>query len=333
MKVDYRQIDNRLKYFSALYRMNLQFKIHPGLVYLYMPEMKKRLNWDDEQALWFAAINGHTQNPITSYAIMQFIPEIPTKDEEWKKAQTLFDIRWAELSFDTDRNKQKKDTIRGLYSYSLLVKDAGSQVKLWSGKTYPEYWELANSITSFGRLSTFSYLEYVYLNGFGADCNNLMFDDLDGSRSHRNGMFFLTGQDHMVFDKRKENSHSGKYADLKGLGASLESQAELFLGTFYRSNSELEHVGKFTFESCLCQFKNGFFRRRYPGVYADMAWERIQWYDKRDKKSLTKIFKEIRTERLPVWLLQEYDKTGKTRAEKCDEFIDLGIPYRSEYFL
>lgn len=333
MKVDYRQVAHREAYFNALYKMNLQFSVHPGLVYLYMPEMKKRLNWDDEQALWFAAINGHTQNPITSYAIMQFMPEIPTKDEEWKKAQDLFDIRWAELSFDTDRNKQKKDTIRGLYSYAQLVKDAGSQVALWSNKTYEEYWELANSITSFGRLSTFSFLEYVYLNGFGADCTNLMFDDLDGSRSHRNGMFFLTGQDHLVFDKRKENSHDGKYENLKGLAKSLEHQAEMWLGVFHSINPDMKYVGKFTMESCLCQFKNGFFRRRYPGVYADMAWERIQWYDKRDKKSLTKIFKEIRQDKLPVWLLQEHDKSGITRSEKCDYFIDYGQPYRAEYFL
>jgi hypothetical protein len=333
LRPDYRNRDHRIEYFDAMYAMNLKHRVHPGLVYLYMPELRKRLQWDEETALWFATINGHTQNPITSLYIMQFMPETPTKDSEWKIAQEQFDILWAELSFDTDRNKQKKDTIKGLHSYSMLVREYGSQAKLWSDKTYDQYWALASSIHSFGRLSAFSYLEYVHLNNFGADCTRLMFDDLEGSRSHRNGMFFLTGQDNMVYDKRQPDSHDGKYTNLKGLGASLEGQAELWLASFARFHPHMPNISKFTLESCLCQFKNGFFKRRYPGVYADMAWDRIQWYDKRSLNRLTKVFKEIREDHLPEWLRQECDKTGTTRSEKCAMYIETGMPYRAEHFM
>ena len=60
---DYRLAENRLEYFKSLYWMNLVFKVSPGLVYLYMPALKEYYSWDDETALWFATINGHTPHP------------------------------------------------------------------------------------------------------------------------------------------------------------------------------------------------------------------------------------------------------------------------------
>ena len=62
---DYRITENRRKYFDALYKMNLTYGVMPGLVYLYMPELARRYGWDAEQRLWFAFLNGLTQNPIT----------------------------------------------------------------------------------------------------------------------------------------------------------------------------------------------------------------------------------------------------------------------------
>jgi hypothetical protein len=72
--IDYRLKENRLPYFKRLYNLNLMYNVHPGLVYLYMPELKKHHNWDDETALWFATINGHTQNPITSMRLFEVMP-------------------------------------------------------------------------------------------------------------------------------------------------------------------------------------------------------------------------------------------------------------------
>jgi len=326
---DYRLPENRLEYFKALYSMNLEYKAHPGLVYLYMPALKKYYDWTDEQALWFATINGHTQHPITSLKIMQFMPTIPESKEEWKAAHVKFNEDWATLSFDSDRNKQKKDTMKGLYSYAELVKAHGSQVKLWTDTNYESLWAKANSIVSFGRLSTFSYLEYVKINGFGADCTTLMFNDFDGSRSHRNGMLFLLGYDKFVFDKRQPNSHSGKYEQFEEMCIHLENEAAAILKTM-PANPDL---GRFTMESCLCQFKNGFFSRRYPGVYADMGWDRIKWYDSRGFEEFTEPFKAIRAQYLPDWLREECEKKVTPRADKAKMFAETGSPFRAEHIL
>ena len=330
---DYRLAENRLEYFKSLYNLNLVFGVHPGLVYLYMPALKEYYSWDDETALWFATINGHTQNPITSLRLLEFMPSMPQSGEEWSQAQRAFDENWATLSFDTDRNKQKKDTLKGLYSYSELVKEEGSQVKLWSDSDYESLWSKANSISSFGRLSTFSYLEYIKINGYGADCTTLMFNDFDGSRSHRNGMFFLTGKDNHVFDKRHPNSHSGKYEHFEGVCLALEKKATKFLEDFRHEYGYNKDIGRFTLESCLCQFKNGFFSRRYPGVYADMGWDRIKWYDDRGYQKFTEPFKAIRADRLPDWLREECEPVAIPRAKKAAMFAEMGKPFRAEFIL
>ena len=78
---DYRLRENRTEYFDALYNVNLKYGVMPGLVYLYLPELAKRYNWDAEDKLWFAFLNGMTQNPITSLRLMYELPEVPPSAE------------------------------------------------------------------------------------------------------------------------------------------------------------------------------------------------------------------------------------------------------------
>lgn len=327
MNKDYRLKENRMEYFTALYEMNLEHKVMPGLVYLYLPELAKRYGWDEEQKLWFATINGCTQNPITSLRIFNKYPEIPSAGPKWMAMDEWFNAEWAELQFDTDRRYQKKDTVKALHSYSKLVRTAGSQVALWSNKSYSEYWNIARSILSFGRLSAFSYLEYVNIYGYGADCDNLVFNDKSGSKSHRNGMFFLLGMDNKVWDKRQPDTHSGEYPDFKVMCAWLETEAERYLKT-----CGLAEANKFTFESNLCTTKNHYFGRRAPGSYADMAWERILWHDSLKLQKHTEVFKEIR-QSLPSWLRMECSDEKLSIAQKSEIFAKTGYPHRGEFFL
>ena len=326
---DYRLPENRLEYFTQLYRLNLDYGIMPGLVYLYMPELARINGWNDEDKLWFAFLNGLTQNPITSLRLMSELPSVPpvgamlTKFDEW------FNANWDTLQFDTDRRYQKKETVKAIKIYALLVDEYGSQTKMLTDKTYKELWDLVyNRYHSFGRLSSFSYLEYVHLNGFGADCDNLLFNDKSGSKSHRNGMLFLLGLDNMVWDKRMVNGHDGNYTDLKKMCNWLESQAANYL-----QNCGVEKASRFTMESNLCTFKNHFFGRRYPGVYADMAQERIEWADSRGLHKFTETFKNIRDDKLPRWLRVECENQRLTSKQKAVMFPGTGAPFRGEFFL
>lgn len=330
---DFRISENRMEYFTKLYAMNLSNGVMPGLVYLYMPSLARRFNWDVEQRLWFAFLNGMTQNPITSLILFDQLPVCPPAGAQLTKFEAWFNDSWDVLQFDTDRRYQKKDTVAAIKHYAQLVEEHGSQEKMLTGKTYKQLWDIVSTYVSFGRLSCFSYLEYVYLNGFGADCDDLMFRDKSGSKSHRNGMLLLHGKDDLVWDKRANNGFDGNYTNYDKMCEWLTQQAEVFLGRFKANNTHLIYAGNFTMESNLCTFKNHFYARRYPGVYADMAWERILWADEHGHREHTAPFKDIRKEYLPDWLLCEVTRDDLTIQQRAAIFPDTGKPYRGEHFL
>lgn len=334
---DYRAPEHRREYFSALYRMNLVHGVMPGLVYLYMPELARRLSWTDEERLWFAFLNGLTQNPITSLRLKERLPVVPPAGAALLGFEGWFNDEWETLQFDTDRRYQKKLTPEAIRAYARLVHAYdGSQVAMLTGRTYQQLWSLVrDNYVSFGRLSTFSYLEYVHLNGFGADCDDLLFQDKSGSRSHRNGMLLLEGKDALVWDKRLDNGQTGDYENFKPMCAWLAREADTYLDAFQRVNRGVPNVGRFTLESNLCTFKNHFFGRRYPGVYADMAWSRIEWADERGLQPITALFKEIRAAKLPDWLRVECEDRGRAVPlnRRGALFPETGIPFRGEHFL
>lgn len=332
--IDYRLPGARQTYFSQLYKMNLEQGVMPGLVYLYMPKLAEHFNWDAEEKLWFAFLNGMTQNPITSLRMFSWLSKVPPAGAKLISFTEWFNENWDILQFDTDRRYQKKDTVDAIKAYATVVEEYGSQEAMLSNKPYSELWNIVRTkYHSFGRLSSFSYLEYVNIMGFGADCDNLLFDDKSGSKSHRNGMLFLSNLDDMVWDKRMPEGHDGAYVNFKVMCSWLEKEAETFLFNFKESNPTVKNVGNFTMESNLCTFKNHFFGRRYPGVYADMAQERIQWADERNLQSYTEVFKKIREDNLPEWLRSECEKEHFTLKEKAAIFPTTGIPYRAEYFI
>lgn len=335
MATDYRLVENRRSYFEHLYRMNLEHGVMPGLVYLYMPELAKRYGWDDEQKLWFAFLNGLTQNPITSLRLFTRLPGVPPVGSALKHFEDWFNAEWDTLQFDTDRRYQKKDTITAIKAYAIAVDKHGSQHAMLTGKSYPELWKLVrNDYFSFGRLSAFSYLEYVYLNGYGADCDDLLFEDKSGSKSHRNGAMFLLGQDCYVWDKRMPNGFNGDYPNFKALVGWLTIKTDNLLAEFATANPDLKHVGKFTLESNLCTFKNHFFGRRYPGVYADMAWERIEWADQRGQSAYTDVFKDMRSQLLPDWLRIECETGARlSLKQRAAIFPETGRPFRADNFI
>lgn len=334
---DYRDKTNRKAYFTGLYAMHLQHRVHPGLVYIYLPGLVKLHRLDAEDTLWLAFLNGITQNPITTWRMFQELPTCPPPGSslisdpgdftEW------FNSEWATLAFDTDRQKNKRLTLAAIRGYVQLVAEAGSQQALYAGKTYTEAWQTAERIPSFGRLSAFSYLEYVHLLGYGPGSDDLFFGDREGSRSHRNGMLFLHGFDELVWDKRLPNGCTGKYKDLPGMAASMTIQSDRFLDGLRADQPDLPDVGYNTYESALCAFKNSFFGRRYPGVYADMGFDRIQWYEERGTEYGTSVFREMREESLPDWLRIETENKPLPRAERAKQFPETGVPYRAQHFL
>lgn len=331
---DCRLKENRNWYFAKLYEMNLRYGVMPGLVYLYMPALAQIYRWDTEDRLWFAFLNGMTQNPITSLRMFKRLPSVNHSRAELAAFEQWFNAEWERLQFDVDRRYQKRDTLTAINVYTQLVNEHGSQEAMLTNKPFTALWDLVrNRYASFGRLSSFSYLEYVYLNGFGADCDDLLYDDLSGSKSHRNGTMFLLGRDDMVWDKRRPGGENVTYNDLPALAGKLQRFAVEWLHWFRTVAPGVPNVSQFTFESNLCTFKNHFFGHRYPGIYADMAWDRIMWADAKGLQSATALFKAMRSNLLPAWLRAECEVNPLTIKQKAQRFPATGVPYRAEHFL
>lgn len=317
--------ENRASAFTALYTLNLQHGILPGLVYKYMPMMADHFGWSGEQKLWFAFLNGMTQNPITSLRMMQQLPE-PTYDLDtfWE----WFNTNWDNLQFDTDRRYGKKETLLAIQSYVKLLNDKYDWdiEAMWSPQmSYEQLWNNATAIHSFGRLSSFSYLEYVYIMGYGADCSDLMFNDKSGSKSHRNGMLFLLNQDKLVDDKRLDNGFNG-YTEFDKMCDWLHLQAEKYLYWYTVNHPDTsKFAGNFTLESNLCTFKNHMFGRRYPAVYADMAYERILWHKERNID--VALFEDM-YHTLPKEL--QYGDSKLKVSQRGKTLFDTGRVYRQE---
>ena len=331
---DFRLPIYRREVFLRLYEFHLKYGTHPGLVYMLMPYLSQKFGWTQEQKYWFAFINGCTQNPCTSWVIFNHFPDYEkiteTELENWHIKN------WKNLFYDIDRWYVKGHFVENFINYK---KNLGglSQVDFFEGilassnSKYANFYNVWDKVMSdffmFGRLSTFSYLEYLKIMGLNIDCPELFLDDLSGSKSHRNGLMIVNGREDL--DWHKDNPQvltHGKdivnFAIQEG-DILLHQAKERFFGKpFYKD------VNNFTLESTLCCYKSHFrVNRRYPNVYTDMLFERIKKAETCTWGNLNfDIFWQAREECLPKHLLLEFNKkdpsylTGKLNIEKQNHF-------------
>ena len=317
---DWRLPEHRREVFLDFYEFHLRYRSHPGGVYYIMPYLKDRFGWSEEEALWYAFLNGNTQNPITSMILMKRFPSMANA----KDLVAFYREHYDKLEFDTDRRYAKNKLPGAIDSYRELT--GGAQEDFWWSTAhggFSEMWRAATSIYTFGRLSAFSYLEYVRIMGVPFDCDTLMVGDKDGSRSHRNGLCIVEGLDQ--YDWHKSNpDFDGNYSPnlitkLEAAGASLLAEMKE-----RAKGKEWEHdVSYFTLESTLCTYKSWHRpNRRYPNVYNDMMSNRIKKAEAVWGKAETQVFWEARE-----WALPEH-----LRIEDNPE--DLGLhPVKQNHYL
>ena len=281
--MDFRRPEYRREVFHRVYAFTLKYRIHPGCVYFALPALRDELALDEEGSYWLSFLNGNTQNPITSWLIMKEFPTIesacPDKVDAWLQAH------WAALEFDTDRRWWKAKLAHAVSAYSSAVSGL-SQLEYFSAladardekQGFEHCWKTVRSeFLGFGRLSAWSYLEYLRIGGLLIQPRDLMLRDMSGSQSHRNGLCKVLGRDDLDWHKSNP-AFDGKYDH--DVLVWLEQEAEMLLAEARVRAAGLSwesDVNHLTMESCFCQFKS-YFRpnRRYPAVYADMMHDRIK---------------------------------------------------------
>lgn len=313
--MDFRKPEYRREVFLRFYEFHLKYRAHPGGVYYLFPYIAKRQNYDMEQKLWFAFVNGCTQNPITTSVIMEHFPTYRgIKKEDLRR---FFDDNWARIEFDSDRKYVKTKFPEMVMNYKELVGSKGQEAffnRFASGDdvytNFNKLWSvIINNYADFGRLSTFSYMEYLRIMGVNIDCSSLFLDDINGSKSHRNGLCRVLGRDDMDW-------HDTITPDFKGYYTReeldwLKMEGELLLGEAKErmKGKDYEHdVSYFTLESTLCCYKSWSRpNRRYPNVYNDMMYNRIKKGEHFWERKF-EMFWEARRECLPEFLRLEDNK-------------------------
>lgn len=328
---DFRSPQLRREVFLRFYEFHLKYKSHPGAVYFAMPYLAKKFDMTMEDKLWLAFINGCSQNIVTTYTILQKFPtlkglDVDKLDNWWTDNQHKFK---AGSGWDTDRKYFKfgktgfPNCVR---SYKQNVDKFGSQVELFNYlnssddkyKNFETSWDyVRKNFMSFGRLSAFSYLEYLRIQGINLDCNNLFLEDIDGSRSHRNGLCKVLGRDDLDWWKQDLKYEARTIEWLKQEGAAFLEEA--------KSRIDHEDVSYFTLESTLCCYKSWHRpNRRYPNVYMDMFHDRIKYAESEWGKNYD-LFWQMRKDCLPAHLRQE-DTPGDPglSKEKQNHYLHTG---------
>lgn len=323
--LDFRLPEYRREVFLRFYEFHLENASHPGCVYYAMPWLIKEHKLDEEQRYWLAFLNGNTQNIVTTWLIFKRFSYMPSCDssKEITALAKWFNENYKKLAWDTDRRYHKKDFIAAVTCYSRLTD--GKQAKYFrsfmdedvSGQTEQEaeentfdrLWKaLRKDFYTFGRLSSFSYAEYLRIIGFEHDCGTLFLNDMSGSKSHRNGLAKVLGRDDR--DWHSSTKFTGEYPP--GEITWLEKEANLLLleaGRRCARNKNIDQraVGFFTMESALCTYKSWHRKnRRYPNVYNDMFFERILLAETKFAKDETALFWDCREDCTPKHLLLEF---------------------------
>ena len=337
--IDFRRPENRRETFMRFYEFCLKYRVHAGasLPYMTFPYLKKELGWDREQLLWYIFINGNTQHPLTSWLIFKRFSDFAKLDMD--ALAKWYNAEWPRLEFDTDRRHQKRDFIKSVQTYKTLCGNDQSEFfhKVMGEQdgdpltNFRKIWDVVREdFYSFGRMSTFSYLEYLRIARMNIEPDSLFLEDITGSKSLRNGLAKVLGRDDLDWGgPDNPTGFDGKYTPemmnwLKWEGKIiLDESKERFKGRDF-----FWDVTYFTLESEFCTYK-GWHRpnRRYPGVYADMYHGRIKKVEGRWPEEDFGLFWRMRQAYLPQWLrLEDSPNDPGVKPEKQNHYRLTGQP-------
>jgi amino acid-DNA transferase-like protein len=275
--VDWRLPEHRREAFLRFYQWSVRYQSFPGGVHYVLPYIAHTLELDLEQRYWLAWLNANTQNPVTSLLLLRAAPRL----RDYEAAISLWRSNYRALDWDTDRRYHKarfEDAVRG-YAAAVDCGCALPQHRYFRvGYEWQAWWDAAYALPTMGRLSTWSYLEYLRIllgPSVVPDADTLMLEDIQGSRSHRNGLALLMGADEWIVDKQLGHPSvtDDIYKDPVRMNLLGRWAAELFAEVRRRCGAGADLL---SLESALCTYKSWHKpNRRYPGVYNDMLYNRI----------------------------------------------------------
>lgn len=317
MTIDWRLPENRREAFQRFYSFHLKYRSHPGMVYSFLPAIAEAYDLDGDGRAWLAWLNGNTQNPAMSLLLLEAAP----RPRDWQKAVDFWNEHFKLMDFDTDRRHQKGKFGEATEKWAATFgSDPAADWAVAGLGGWQETWKYANSQPYMGRLSAWSMMEYARIllgNDFVPDMGSWLLTDKSGSRSHRNGIAVVKGYDATYWE--------ADTPDMLGIVEELEGFAEDLLTEAMDRNPGHPDVGRLTMESALCTYKSWHKPgRRYPNVYADMAYLRLKKAEARFGKRFDVLW-DARRRDLPWHLrLEDVPYDPGLTAVKQNHYLETG---------
>lgn len=320
--IDWRLPEHRVETFQRSYTFHLKHKAHPGMVYSFLPELATEFALDDDGRAWLVWLNGNTQNAVTSLLLLEAAP----RPEDWRDAVAFWNDNFKLLEWDTDRRHQKSKfgeaTEKWIDHHDLRGASPAEDWMKAGDLGWKHVWEYSKSQPYMGRLSAWSMMEYARIL-FGSkvipDTGSWMLEDQSGSQSHRNALCTLMGYDAVYWGPGD--------ADMLGVTQAATEAADVLLSEARRRNPGHPDVSRLTMESALCTWKSWHKpNRRYPGVYADIMYNRICKAEARFGRNLDLLW-DIRRRDLPTYLrLEDSPFDPGVAPIKQNHYLETGIP-------
>ena len=231
-----------------------------------------RFEFNREQKYWLSWIYGTTYNFPTAYVIWNEFPDFELVGQE--RLDTWNDANYSQLRYQTDTKWNKGHLPAQFKSYKNWVSNQTQHERfqsLMTGDERVDFDILNKEVKSwfkFGRYMSWFYLQTLkHCVGVKINPDSLLLHDYDGSRSHRNGLCYALGEDHLI-DKKLNPSQ------LDTFDVAAASMLTLTKRKFPKIADKLDY---FAMETCLCSFKKLFRvkRGRYLGYYHDRQAEEI----------------------------------------------------------
>jgi hypothetical protein len=288
---DWRLAEHRWDVFLDSWEFHLMFGTLPGCVQHLLPAIAADFALDDDGRAWLTWLNGNTQNPAMSLLLLEASDGDPAN---WRAAVDFWQTHYADMQWDTDRRHQKSKFGEATAALMLLSEHHYGAEAWYNNGTlgWGATWKWALSLPHMGRLSAWSMIEYARIL-FGRDAvpdaDDLMLRDAAGSKSHRNGLAVVAAY---------PGAEYWTWPDAQPIIEALEDVGERLLTEMQARRPE---ASRLDLESALCTMK-GWFKpnRRYPNVYADMAYLRLKKAEERFGPQFGTLWR-ARAAALPSW--------------------------------
>lgn len=312
---DYRPLEVRLegfyKYWNFIMRTEEYDPAYYSLCYLF-----NRFELNEEQKFWLSFLYGFTYNLCTAWVVFNEYPDLENLDidklKEWESQN------WKILDYEVDTKYKKGKLHLSVPYYKKTVEKYGTQQKMFKEicnsddkkENFKRTWDFVNGLYLFGRYSSYFYTETLLIsNKLPIEFDSLMLEDIEGSKSHRNGLCIVLGKDEWIYHK-KYNPPFKTYT--KAMIEELNEGGRKIVAEMHKRYPNDKHLFTYnTLETALCADKGcRLTGRRWPGFYLWRDYDQIksmevhkEWYG-----IDWNVFWQCRKENLDERLMPESDK-------------------------